>query len=412
MRSLLNIIASISIITFSSLLLSEAHGKSVTAEGMSIIQGGEQASDQQLAEARLSAIADGLRNIAIAQSSEVHSQSILSNLGQLNESVYLKSHLPIQNIVVSEEKRLGGLYRLNVNASLIDEEALSKNNAPQQCRNNGFSLKREVSIELDPTNLPPSALSDDIHGVMLSTQSALRQKIFRSSDLLYTQSDRAGNQFNSYLRSHLIAKRNSNEHTLRISAIPAGDKVTLTLGGYDGDAPEENIISTAISFGKSVVSIPVKIAKTYFDSSVNQQSIVGIRITLPNGGYFTKALNSNNAASLSSTSNEKQRIERWVNKIWPEIDGALSCYPIAAITRKLNQKTLRLSLGSKHGLTKGQNILLMDDQLKLDVSNAENHTSNMGVYIVETLAANHASISPAIGTLPLTDNGKKIVVPF
>ena len=62
--------ASVRYLSFLTVLAITPAAQAVTvhAEGSSIIQGGKNATQQQLSQARLDAIADALRNIAVAQS--------------------------------------------------------------------------------------------------------------------------------------------------------------------------------------------------------------------------------------------------------------------------------------------------------------------------------------------------------
>ena len=392
--------------------LQTVQADTVHAEGSSIIQGGENATQDQLSQARLEAIADALRNIAVNQSTVITSNSLMTTDGKLSESVHLSTNTPIQNMSVYAEERLGGLYRLKVKALIKNEgkHNTSGNNSPDQCQNPHSLLKREISIKLSSSNLPPSAINDDINSVLLSAQEILKGKIEQSSDLIYSNSQKSGGQLNSYEKSFLIAKRPSNEHVIEVSAVRAGDLFTLSLGGYDEEP--QTVAGRVVGFGKTAINVPLNFINDTLNSTLQKNSLVGIRVTLPNGGYYTKQLGLNDYASLSAQSDEKRLIKRWLDSIWPRIDGALSCYPVVAKTRKLGKNSLRLTLGSNHGLTEGQNILLLDDKASLNIRNNTENLSSMNLYTVEKLADNHAHISPIAGDMPFATSGKKIVISF
>ena len=383
----------------------------VHAEGSSIIQGGKNATQQQLSQARLDAIADALRNIAVAQSTQITSHSLMTTDGSLSESVHLSTQSPIQNMSIYGEDRLGGLYRVKVKALLRNtKKQKSDIKTPQQCQSTHSPLKREVSIQLSPSNLTPSAIKDDINAVLISAKEILKHKVDSSSDLIYSESQKAGPQTSHYTKSYLMAKRPSNEHVLKVSALRAGDMFTLSVGGYDVEP--KTVAGKMVGFGKTAIDLPVGLINTFLNSNIEKDTLVGIRITLPNGGYYTKALGLNESASLSATSDERRLITQWVNNIWPSIDGALSCYPVMAKTRKINHNAVRLSLGSNHGLSEGQHLLLLDEKSNFNIRNNDANMSSMNLYTVEKLAANHASIKPIAGDLPIASSGQKIVVSF
>ncbi len=388
-----------------------AQAVTVHAEGSSIIQGGKNATQQQLSQARLDAIADALRNIAVAQSTQITSHSLMTTDGSLSESVHLSTQSPIQNMSIYGEDRLGGLYRVKVKALLKStEKQKSDLTSPQQCQSAHSPLKREVSIQLTPSNLTPSAIKDDINAVLISAKEILKNKVNNSTDLIYSESQKSGLQTSHYAKSYLMAKRPSNEHVLKVSAVRAGDMFTLSVGGYDEEP--KTVAGKMVGFGKAAIDLPLGFINTFLNSNVKKDTLVGIRITLPNGGYYTKALGLNESASLSATSDERRLITQWVNNIWPSIDGALSCYPVVAKTRKLNQNAVRLSLGSNHGLSEGQHLLLLDEKANFNVRSNSANMSSMNLYTVEKLAANHASIKPIAGDLPIASSGQKIVVSF
>jgi len=388
-----------------------AQAVTVHAEGSSIIQGGKHATHQQLSQARLDAIADALRNIAVAQSTQITSHSLMTTDGSLSESVHLSTQSPIQNMSIYSEDRLGGLYRVKVKALLKSTENKKRDlTSPQQCQSAHSPLKREVSIQLTPSNLTPSAIKDDINAVLISAKEILKHKVDSSSDLIYSESQKAGPQKSHYTKSYLMAKRPSNEHVLKVSAVRAGDMFTLSLGGYDEEP--KTVAGKMVGFGKTAIDLPLGLINTFLNSNVDKDTLVGIRITLPNGGYYTKALSLNESASLSATSDERRLITQWVNNIWPSIDGALSCYPVMAKTRKINQNAVRLSLGSNHGLSEGQHLLLLDEKSNFNIRSNDANMTSMNLYTVEKLAANHANIKPIAGDLPIASSGQKIVVSF
>ena len=388
-----------------------AQAVTVHAEGNSIIQGGKNATHQQLSQARLDAIADALRNIAVAQSTQITSHSLMTTDGSLSESVHLSTQSPIQNMSIYGEDRLGGLYRVKVKALLKSTENNKRDlTSPQQCQSAHSPLKREVSIQLTPSNLTPSAIKDDINAVLISAKEILKHKVDSSADLIYTESQKAGPQTSHYTKSYLMAKRPSNEHVIKVSAVRAGDMFTLSLGGYDEEP--KTVAGKMVGFGKTAIDLPLGLINTFLNSNVDKDTLVGIRITLPNGGYYTKALGLNESASLSATSDERRLITQWVNNIWPSIDGALSCYPVMAKTRKINQNAVRLSLGSNHGLSEGQHLLLLDEKSNFNIRSNDANMTSMNLYTVEKLAANHANIKPIAGDLPIASSGQKIVVSF
>jgi len=116
--------ASVRYLSFLTVLAITPAAQAVTvhAEGSSIIQGGKNATQKQLSQARLDAIADALRNIAVAQSTQITSHSLMTTDGSLSESVHLSTQSPIQNMSIYGEDRLGGLYRVKVKALLKSTE--------------------------------------------------------------------------------------------------------------------------------------------------------------------------------------------------------------------------------------------------------------------------------------------------
>jgi len=354
--------------------------KSIEAKGSALIQGGKQATEMQFARAKLDAFADGLRKLAIGQTTNVISHSLLGQNGELHESVFVQSSLPLRHIEVTDESRLGGVYQVAVRAFFEDANQPATAGGSPRCAPENPPLRREISVQIDNGQLPTQALDGDVNGAMIAARAAIAKKIRSTPALLFVNRARTGDQEAAYWRSHLVSKRQANEQVLTVSVVS------------DAPGPEH----------------------AFWEEGQGGTEPAGstIRIALPTGKYLTKPLQQGSLASLKNPSASTQTMNAWLDRVWPEIERALSCLPLAAQTRPTGTKELHISLGEEHGLVEGQQLVLLDERMRLRMQSTHSQHSKIGLYTVGKVSKYHALIHSAIDALPMSSSGKKIVIPF
>jgi hypothetical protein len=89
----------------------------------------------------------------------------------------------------------------------------------------------------------------------------------------------------------------------------------------------------------------------------------------------------------------------------------LNCLPIRA-KASYNNNNIDLTLGSEHGLSKGQHLLLLNDGMNLQIYSSSNADQTIGLYRVETVGKKESSLKSINGYSSNTLTGQKIVIPF
>ena len=383
--------------------------KSTTAEGVAIIQGGEQASKDQVAKARLDAIADALRKIAMEHSSSITSRSLLGTKGELHENVLIQSQSPLKHLEIKDEHRLGGLYRVKLVALFNDQTR--KNTNVEQCSSDMASLKREIRVDIVKDNLITSTPDNDIYGAMGEMKEALSQKLIGSTGFLLVRSTNNQAKRNTYRASHLVSKRDFNEYAITISAFETEDE------SIDYDAQEQvftlgQTLSAITSAGKALIGLPFTVPKLLNPKPSDKKKRIALKLTLPGSYEIVKLLPKQSTNPVNNRAISKAFIKDWVDSNWPKIQMTLNCLPLAANTNKSVTGEMKISIGEKHGLTIGQQLLVLERSMQLKLQSPDSLQSKVGLYTVAAISKNNATIEPALGTLPVADNGYKIVIPF
>ena len=171
------------------------------------------------------------------------------------------------------------------------------------------------------------------------------------------------------------------------------------------------VASSIASAGKSLITLPLALPKLVNPNLSEQKKRIGIRVHLPNNESFEYVLPKVSVNPVNNIQESEVAINDWLNRDWKKIQQSLNCLPIRA-KASYNNDNIDLTLGSEHGLSKGQHLLLLNDGLKLQIYSSSNADQTIGLYRVETVRKKESMLKLINGYSSNTSTGQKIVIPF
>jgi hypothetical protein len=349
----------------------------VVVRGEAIIQGGEQATDAQLGNARIDAIIDAVRSVAMQKKTRVISHSLVESNGQLFENVFVDSEMPIREIDIVNENRLGGIYQVELRVAL-------ENGEPQGdvgCTTLKKPYKREVIFQTTGLTEHDAYGSLDAFELVQRSKVTLGAKIKNSAHMLYKPSGSVGGSGTGvYASSALPVRQFGNQYTIHVEIEKSSEMLPDTLS------------SISAIFG-------------------NKSSFL-LSVALPTGQIFKKTftVSGNNPAKLQNIHSTAEHVDVWIDSIWPSIESTFQCLPSKTILEDV-QDSRRLNLGIEHGVREGQMILLIDqDGGRMRMSPM--HDASYQLYRVAHAAENFSRLERLSTTKYQQRSGPKIAIQF
>jgi len=390
--------------------IANAAPKSVVAEGSAIIQDSHSPSIEQMAKARMDAIADGLQKIAMSQSSHLISHSHIGPTGNLKENIFLEANLPIHQVIIENERKLGGLYRANIRVIFKDDSFNNKSkHRKMTCTASKPSLRKEISLIINSPeySAPPD---NDVINALQTTKALLSKKLNYNLNTIFIDTVKKGQSSHVYDKSFLSSNNIDNQYRIYLSSFET-NKDNPDYDANDQALTLGQVASSIASAGKSLITLPLALPKLVNPNLSEQKKRIGIRVHLPNNESFEYVLPKVSVNPVNNIQESEVAINDWLNRDWKKIQQSLHCLPIRA-KASYNNNNIYLTLGSDHGLSKGQHLLLLNDGMNLQIYSSSNADQTIGLYRVETVGKKESSLKSINGYSSNTLTGQKIVIPF